>query len=455
VFEMDITTPFSRRTFIGGAAATGAALAAGSLLPTESLAARSDAPVQVTEWHGWGGDSLTYENNRLKQFNATHPGVHVNGLYVPSGLTTKLLSAIAAGDPPDLVVSDAPTTASLGYQGGLQDLTPYLKTLGWSPDQMLPGALAAMRYGNKIWAVPELGSLTYLYINKTLFRKAGLDPTKPPTTIAQLDAYARKLTSYDSKGNFKTIGFIPWAEDGSGFWGVWLWPWVFGATFTKVVNGKVMLNLTDPAAIRALTWEATYGKTYGVNKVSAAVTSAGNQFSPNDLFISGQMAMMIGGQWHTEALRLYNPALDYAAYPIPVPPGGRPHATMLSFNLYVVPAGAKHPLEALEYARWAGNGTPTVGNENTWRTFSGYKQGSHAPKNIWQQRGDPVYKLIEMLSASPNATTPGPVLPISTQLTDEMTTAEQSVYYGKATAQQALSQVQSRMQPLLDKGLHQ
>jgi multiple sugar transport system substrate-binding protein len=447
---MDQPTSLSRRTFLAGAAATGAVLASESLLPIESHAARPGAAVEVVEWHSWGGDSKTYEENRIKQFNATHPDIHVTPLYVPD-IPTKLLPAIAGGNPPDLVTAD-PTV--LGYQGGLTDLTPYMRTLGWNPNQMLPGALPFMAYNNKIWAVCELGSLIFLYINKALFRQAGLDPNKPPTNLAQLDAYAEKLTTYDSKGNFKTIGFIPWAEDGSGYWGVWLWQWLFGANFTKKVNGKLMLTLTDPAAIRALNWEAGYGKKYGASKLSGVVTGAAAPFSIDDLFISGKMAMMIGGQWHTEAMRTYNPKLDYAAYAIPAPPGGRQNATILSFNTWVVPQGARHPLEALKYGMWAGNGAPVVGNENTWMTVSAYKQPANAAKNIWQQRKDPVYSLVEKLAGSSNATK-GPLLPISAQLNDAMTTAEQSVYYGKANAEQALSQVQSRMQPMLDKALNQ
>ncbi len=198
---MDITTPFSRRTFLGATAATGAALAAGAVLPTESLAARSAAPVKITYWYPWGGDSKTYEENRMKQFNSTHHDIQASGLYVPtdSGVTNgKLLSAIAAGNPPDLVVTNLDNAAAvMGYQNGLVDLSPYLKTVGWSASQMLPGVLPLMRYGSKIWALPETGNLLYLYINKALFRKAGLDPSKPPTTLTQLDAYAQKLTSSD------------------------------------------------------------------------------------------------------------------------------------------------------------------------------------------------------------------------------------------------------------------
>ena len=107
--------------------------------------------------------------------------------------------------------------------------------------------------------------------------------------------------------------------------------------------------------------------------------------------------MMVGSDYHTEALRTYNPKLDYAVAPLPVAPGGRKMATEFSVNIYFVPVGSKHPLEAVKFAMWAGNGVAVIGNENIWHTFSGYKQGPDSPKNIWQQRGDPVYKVTEQL----------------------------------------------------------
>ncbi len=472
---MEATNPFSRRTFLSAAAAAGAALAADSLLPNEShaaaadsflpnesRAARSASPVEISYWFPFGGDSELSELKRAKLFSAAHPDIKINALYVPphSGVDNgKLLAAIAAGNPPDLVVCDLTYgVAAMGYQGGLVDLAPYLKQVGWQPSHMVPAALPLMQYpypNGKLWGMPQDGNLTYFFINKTLFRKAGLDPNKPPTTTAQLDAYAAKLTTFGSGGRFKTIGFIPWAYDGGGAGGgAFTWPWVFGANFTKVVNGKVMLTLTDPAFIRALNWEATYAKKYGSDKLQTAVNSMGNSFSPSDPFLAGQLAMMVGGNYHTEALRTYNPTLDYAVWRIPAPPGGRSNATMLGTNVFMVPRGAKHPLEAVKVALGFATGGSEVATEDIWRTFSMYKQGPNSPKCIWQQRHDPTYALELQLAASPNATNP-PLLPISAQLANSVWTAAQDVIYGKATAEHALSQVQSQLQPLLDQALHQ
>ncbi len=431
-------------------------LLAAPLSAGPARAAHSAAPVQISYWYPWGGDSKTYEEKRAKDYNASQSEVQATGLYVPpdSGVTNgKLLSAIASGNAPDLVVvNNEFAGAVMGYQGGLTDLAPYLKTVNWSANQMLPAILPLMQYqGNRIWTLPETCNLTYFYYNKTLFRKAGLDPNKPPTTLAQVDAYAKKLTTQDSKGHLKTIGFIPWAWDGGD---PFIWPIMFGAKFTKTVNGKVKLNLTDPATLRALEYQASYARKSGADKLQTAISGFGNVFSPNDPFISGQVAMMVGGNYHTEALRTYAPKLDYGVTTLPVAPGGAKNVTEFSCNVYMVPAGAKHPLEAVKFAMWAGNGKAVIGNENIWHTFSGYKQGADAPKNIWQQRHDAPYAVTEKLTVSPNAQNP-PLLPISAQLSNEMITASQTVYYLKATPLKAMTDLQNRLQPILDKGLKQ
>ena len=206
---MDSDTTFSRRTFLAGTAAAGAALAAGGVLPRQIEAKTAGAPVQISYWFPWGADSKTYEINRAKQFNATHSDIQATPVYVPphSGVDNgKLLSAIASGNVPDLVVCDMPNAgAVMGYQGGLVDVSPYLKQAGWSPNQMLPGILQLMEYsGGKIWAMPETGNLVYLYINRTLFKKAGLDPNRGPRTIDELDAMADKL--FVSGGSGKLMG---------------------------------------------------------------------------------------------------------------------------------------------------------------------------------------------------------------------------------------------------------
>jgi len=64
-------------------------------------------------------------------------------------------------------------------------------------------------YKGRLYGVPSTPATTGLYWNKALFRAAGLDPERPPRTIAELDDYARKLTRTERDGRITQIGFLP------------------------------------------------------------------------------------------------------------------------------------------------------------------------------------------------------------------------------------------------------
>ncbi len=72
--------------------------------------------------------------------------------------------------------------------------------------------------------MPLYADVSALFYNKDLFKKAGLDPNKPPTSLAELREYADKITALggDTKGyylpgncagcNIFTVGPLMWAS---------------------------------------------------------------------------------------------------------------------------------------------------------------------------------------------------------------------------------------------------
>lgn len=50
-------------------------------------------------------------------------------------------------------------------------------------------------FENRVYGVPLYADVSALFYNKDLFRRAGLDPDKPPTSLAELRAYADKITA--------------------------------------------------------------------------------------------------------------------------------------------------------------------------------------------------------------------------------------------------------------------
>ena len=56
-------------------------------------------------------------------------------------------------------------------------------------------------------ALPLLADVYGFYYNKQLFKQAGL--TRPPRTLDELTAYAKKLTTRKADGSLDVVGYDP------------------------------------------------------------------------------------------------------------------------------------------------------------------------------------------------------------------------------------------------------
>jgi ABC-type glycerol-3-phosphate transport system substrate-binding protein len=86
------------------------------------------------------------------------------------------------------------------------------------------GHMTVARYDKRLYGVPLYADVSALFYNKDLFERAGLDPNKPPKSLAELRQYADKITALgdDIKGyylpgscagcNIFTVGPLMWAS---------------------------------------------------------------------------------------------------------------------------------------------------------------------------------------------------------------------------------------------------
>ena len=113
----------------------------------------------------------------------------------------KYATAIAAGNAPDAVSLDLIHTPAFAAAGQLEDLTDWAKALPYFKS-LSPAHLAVGTDKGRIYGVPLTTETSVLAWNKDLFRKAGLDPEKGPTTWAEWKADAAKVTALggDTRG---------------------------------------------------------------------------------------------------------------------------------------------------------------------------------------------------------------------------------------------------------------
>ena len=119
-----------RHWWRGAASIAGCAAMVAGTQATAFAAARtpsSSKVVNITYWNMWSGIYTTWIDNYVSEFNASHPGIHVTALSIPS--TTgdeKLLTSIAAGDPPSVFTEWNPVIGTYAQDKAIQPLDQYL-----------------------------------------------------------------------------------------------------------------------------------------------------------------------------------------------------------------------------------------------------------------------------------------------------------------------------------------
>src|SRR5439155_23157140 len=176
--------------------------------------------------------------------------------------------------------------------------------------------------------------------------EAGLDPDRPPRTIEELDAMSRTLTRRDAAGKITQMGFIP-AEPG---WWNWGWGYFFGG---KLWDGK-RATIVTPENLRAFGWVKRYRDAYGGKDLQVFQSGFGNFSSPQNAFLTAQVAMEIQGVWMANYIHNGNPSLDWDAAPYPYP-ADRPdlaNSTPVGLDVLCIPTGAKHPHEGWDFIKY-------------------------------------------------------------------------------------------------------
>jgi sn-glycerol 3-phosphate transport system substrate-binding protein len=169
----------------------------------------------ITLWHAMGGRLGDNVNALVDRFNAEHRGkIKVEAIFQGpyADVVSKLRAAIQSKQTPELVQVNE-IASRLIYD--LKVTVPYdsvAKQAGANTADLLNGIKAYYTVDGKLLSLPFNASAPMLYYNKTAFKEAGLDPDKPPRTLAEVRAAAEKLVT--KSGNQTTrYGFVS-AVDG-------------------------------------------------------------------------------------------------------------------------------------------------------------------------------------------------------------------------------------------------
>ena len=288
------------------------AVIAGLVLAAAGIAATSSAKADELEiWVGWSARELSEFKKVVAEYDAKNPNVTVK--VVGAINDDKILAALRSGSSPDVVSSF--TSQNVGVycpSGGWIDLAPYLKRDKIDPNIFPAATRTYTQYQGIRCALPLLADSYGFYYNKRLFKKAGL--TRPPRTLDELSAYAKKLTTRKADGTLDVVGYDPFI----GFYqnSIGAYQPLVGAKYFDAA-GKSSLS-KDPAWQRLLRWQKSLVDYYGHSKLVKWQTGAGDEWSSPHAYGREKLAMMIDGEWRVAFLAADHPKTKYGTAPMPV-----------------------------------------------------------------------------------------------------------------------------------------
>jgi raffinose/stachyose/melibiose transport system substrate-binding protein len=188
--------------------------AAGAASRTSRTMADDPNNANLTYWY-WAESDAPGSNAWLKKevvlYEKAHPKVKVSVVIQSTDtLTSAFTTASQTKSGPDIATQWATlptlTPAWNGSSVPISDYVPASETKNWI-------STAENLWQGKLWAMPQyLIGIPFVW-NKTLFKKAGLNPNKGPKTWAELLADAKKL---------KAAGITPFGlGNKDGYGGAW------------------------------------------------------------------------------------------------------------------------------------------------------------------------------------------------------------------------------------------
>lgn len=331
------------KPILKAAALTAATVTAVSLLAgcSSTSSSTSNGPVHLTVGALQPGASDAAKKalvTQITQFEKANPNIKVKAVdYNWTGPT--FAAQLAGGTLPDVFNVPFTDSKALANAGQIADITKEFDGLSVAK-KFNPKVLQVAKADNgDVYGVPYTPYAMALSYNRQIFSQAGLDPNKPPTTWAEVEADAKQISS-KLPG---VAGYMQMTQDNTGGWELAADTYSLGGRLeTRGKNGKYTVDADNPHTKQALEW---------LQKLRWKDNAMGSNFlynwdGINQAFGAGKIAMYMSGSDVLTAL-VQNDKVDPKNYGVAALPvdTSNPNAGVLSGgNVAVVSpkdAGAK------------------------------------------------------------------------------------------------------------------
>ena len=250
------------------------------------LGSAAAEPIELQWWHAMTGVNAEVVNKIAADFTASQTEYKVvpvfKGSYAET--MTAAIAAYRAGNPPDIVqVFEVGTATMMAAKGAVKPVYQLMKDAGepFDAKNYLPAIAGYYSTADgKMLSLPFNSSTPIVYWNKAAFKKAGLEPDKPPKTWPETFDMAKKLRAGGVPCGF-TASWVSWTqiENFSAWHNLPL------ATKANGLEGPdAVLQFNNPTVVRHIANLAAAEK-------DKSFDYGGRTTEPDQKFISGDCGM--------------------------------------------------------------------------------------------------------------------------------------------------------------------
>jgi len=259
-----------------------------------------------------------------------------------SNINTKLSTALAQNDPPDVVEIGNTDVPLFAATGALADLTAARSELEQG-QSWLPGLSGPATVSGHLYAAPLFAGNRAVIYNKKIWAAAGI--TSVPTSYAELTADLDKIKAANPAPDFSAFYF-----PGEYWYGALQFIWDAGGELASNGGGSWTGALSQPAAQRGLSTWKTFQNTYSTPASRDVDTKSPDQAA---LFAQGKAATILDSSLNT--VLKDNPSLkgQIGTFPFPGQNAGTSQPVFLGgSDLAIAAKSANQPL-AVAYLKAA------------------------------------------------------------------------------------------------------
>jgi raffinose/stachyose/melibiose transport system substrate-binding protein len=342
-----------------------AALCAAAALFVAGCKKDEGSGITLNVWHIWPSETESQRVPFLKvirDYQALHPEIRiVEDATENEAYKTKIRSAVAAGEAPDLFFYwSGGTMKGFVDAGAALPLDEYLSDA--DRQRMLPGTTVNSTFNGKIYGLPHTQAVGTFYVNQELFDQNGL---AVPTTWDELLTVSRA---------FLAKGITPLAIGAKDTWCIAMYFDLMHLRQNGYTANRAALTRTGPfntpgtieaaRKLQQLVDMGAFGRSaLALNRDEAEVP-----------FYEGKIPMYVNGSWVIGNINRPDYAvrdkINIYSFPVLGSAGSARDLTGGASDIFIVNAKTKYPKEAAEFAKYiaehftaelyqAGAGLPT------------------------------------------------------------------------------------------------